>query len=91
MLEEEVKDIKGMAISPRESQAYNPAFDVTPNRYVTVRGAPSIGAAAAYGVAQARALGKDIEEAGKLIKSARPTAYDLFFCSRFCSATQGGS
>lgn len=50
---------------------------------MTVRGAPSIGAAAAYGVAQAHALGKDIEEAGKLIKSARPTAYDLFFAVDF--------
>jgi translation initiation factor eIF-2B subunit alpha/methylthioribose-1-phosphate isomerase len=50
---------------------------------MTVRGAPSIGAAAAYGVAQAKALGADIEQAGKVIKSARPTANDLFFAVDF--------
>jgi translation initiation factor eIF-2B subunit alpha/methylthioribose-1-phosphate isomerase len=50
---------------------------------MTVRGAPSIGAAAAYGVAQAKALGMDVREAGKVIKSARPTANDLFFAVDF--------
>ncbi len=50
---------------------------------MTVRGAPSIGAAAAFGVAQAKALGLDLEEAGKFIKSARPTAYDLFYAVDF--------
>jgi translation initiation factor eIF-2B subunit alpha/methylthioribose-1-phosphate isomerase len=50
---------------------------------MTVRGAPSIGAAAAYGVAQARSLGSDVEEAGKVIKSSRPTANDLFFAVDF--------
>lgn len=52
-------------------------------RNMTVRGAPSIGAAAAYGIAQAKALGMDLEEAGKIIKSARPTANDLFFAVDF--------
>ena len=56
-------------------------FDAIKN--MTVRGAPSIGAAAALGVAQAAALGADIEEAGELIKSARPTANDLFFAVDF--------
>ncbi len=50
---------------------------------MTVRGAPSIGAAAAFGIAQAKALGLDLEEAGKFIKSARPTAYDLFYSVDF--------
>ena len=45
---------------------------------MTVRGAPSIGAAAAYGVALAAINGKDLDEAGALLKSTRPTAYDLF-------------
>ncbi|MGC8562212.1 MAG: S-methyl-5-thioribose-1-phosphate isomerase [Thermoplasmata archaeon] len=50
---------------------------------MTVRGAPSIGASAAYGVAQAKALGTDVEEAGKIIKSSRPTANDLFYAVDF--------
>jgi len=52
-----------------------------------VRGAPAIGATAAYGMAQAALefpgdetgeFGQFIGEAAELIKSARPTAYDLF-------------
>ncbi|MEM0127907.1 MAG: S-methyl-5-thioribose-1-phosphate isomerase, partial [Thermoplasmatales archaeon] len=46
---------------------------------MTVRGAPSIGAAAAYGIAQAKFLGENLEEAASKIKSSRPTAYDLFY------------
>lgn len=44
-----------------------------------IRGAPAIGVIAAYGMAQAAIKGVDIEEASDVIKSARPTAYDLFF------------
>ncbi|MFP4142742.1 MAG: S-methyl-5-thioribose-1-phosphate isomerase [Candidatus Natronoplasma sp.] len=44
-----------------------------------VRGAPAIGVTAAYGIAQAEMQDKDIEEASEHIKSARPTAYDLFY------------
>ncbi len=33
--EDEVKKIDGHFISPAESPAYNPAFDVTPHSYVT--------------------------------------------------------
>ncbi|MFP4050438.1 MAG: S-methyl-5-thioribose-1-phosphate isomerase [Thermoplasmata archaeon] len=44
-----------------------------------IRGAPSIGVTAAYGMAQAALQGKDIEKAEETIKSARPTAYDLFY------------
>ncbi len=48
-------------------------------RNMTTRGAPSIGATAAYGMCLA-ALGKcDIEKAAKDIKAARPTANDLFY------------
>ena len=32
---DEVKAIAGRAIAPREVAAFNPAFDVTPARYVT--------------------------------------------------------
>ncbi|MBS3781055.1 MAG: S-methyl-5-thioribose-1-phosphate isomerase [Candidatus Thermoplasmatota archaeon] len=44
-----------------------------------VRGAPAIGVTAAFGIAQAKLQEKDIEEAADHIKSARPTAYDLFY------------
>lgn len=43
-----------------------------------VRGAPAIGVTAAYGIAQAEIQGEDVEEASERIRSARPTAYDLF-------------
>lgn len=43
---------------------------------MVVRGAPAIGAAAAYGMA----LGSNnIETTGTLLKKTRPTAYDLFY------------
>jgi methylthioribose-1-phosphate isomerase len=48
-------------------------------RNMTVRGAPSIGAAAAYGMALAAKKGENLEEAAKVIKGTRPTAYDLFY------------
>ncbi|MCL1984457.1 MAG: S-methyl-5-thioribose-1-phosphate isomerase [Methanomassiliicoccaceae archaeon] len=48
-------------------------------RIMTVRGAPSIGAAAAYGMCLAALREENIEKAAKLIKSARPTANDLFY------------
>ncbi len=44
-----------------------------------VRGAPAIGVTAAYGIAQAAVQKKDLDEAEREIKSARPTAYDLFY------------
>ncbi|MFW6041159.1 MAG: S-methyl-5-thioribose-1-phosphate isomerase [Thermoplasmatota archaeon] len=46
---------------------------------MVIRGAPSIGAAAAYGIAQAAVQKVSIEKAKARIKSARPTAYDLFY------------
>jgi len=46
---------------------------------MVIRGAPSIGAAAAFGIAQASDTGYDLNKAASLIKSARPTAYDLFY------------
>lgn len=44
-----------------------------------VRGAPAIGVTAAYGIAQAELQGEVVESAADKIKSARPTAYDLFY------------
>ncbi len=46
---------------------------------MAIRGAPSIGAAAAYGVAQAKMKRRSVSRAAKTLKAARPTAHDLFF------------
>ncbi len=46
---------------------------------MVVRGAPAIGVTAAFGIAQSKLQGKDVEIAADKIKSARPTAYDLFY------------
>ncbi len=48
-------------------------------RNMTVRGAPSIGASAAYAMCLAALNGEDLAKAAELVKSARPTAYDLFY------------
>jgi len=48
-------------------------------RNMTTRGAPSIGAAAAYGMCLAALNKKDIDDAARTIKAARPTANDLFY------------
>ncbi|MCI4321978.1 MAG: S-methyl-5-thioribose-1-phosphate isomerase [Thermoplasmata archaeon] len=48
-------------------------------RTMQVRGAPAIGVAAAYGMALAAAQPRSTpEKAAKLLRSTRPTAYDLF-------------
>lgn len=46
---------------------------------MTTRGAPSIGATAAYGMCLAALGGEDLERAATEMKAARPTAYDLFY------------
>ncbi len=46
---------------------------------MTTRGAPSIGATAAYGMCLAALKNENIENAAKEIKAARPTANDLFY------------
>ncbi len=48
-------------------------------RNMTTRGAPSIGAAAAYGMCLAALNKEDIDEAAETVKAARPTANDLFY------------
>jgi methylthioribose-1-phosphate isomerase len=48
-------------------------------RNMTTRGAPSIGAAAAYGMCLAALSGADLDEAAAVIRDARPTANDLFY------------
>lgn len=48
-------------------------------RNMTTRGAPSIGAAAAYGMCLAALSGVDPDRAAADIKAARPTANDLFY------------
>ena len=44
-----------------------------------VRGAPAIGVSAAYGMALAEVAGEDLVKVGDEIKSARPTAVNLFW------------
>lgn len=48
-------------------------------RDMTIRGAPSIGAAAAYGMALAWLKDENLSKAARVIKATRPTAYDLFY------------
>ena len=48
-------------------------------REMVVRGAPAIGAAAAYGMALAQDLGMDLERSATALRATRPTAHDLFF------------
>ncbi|MEE9223975.1 MAG: S-methyl-5-thioribose-1-phosphate isomerase [Thermoplasmata archaeon] len=45
---------------------------------MVVRGAPAIGATAAYGMAQASLQDRDLEEAAHILRDTRPTAHDLF-------------
>jgi len=45
---------------------------------MVVRGAPTIGATAAYGMALAAENGESLKAAAKLLRATRPTAYDLF-------------
>ncbi|MDR0887751.1 MAG: S-methyl-5-thioribose-1-phosphate isomerase [Candidatus Methanoplasma sp.] len=48
-------------------------------RNMTTRGAPSIGATAAYAICLAAISNKDLKKAAADVKSARPTANDLFY------------
>jgi translation initiation factor eIF-2B subunit alpha/methylthioribose-1-phosphate isomerase len=48
-------------------------------REMVVRGAPAIGAAAAYGMALAQKLGQDLQKAADALRATRPTAHDLFY------------
>ncbi|MCK5560296.1 MAG: S-methyl-5-thioribose-1-phosphate isomerase [Thermoplasmata archaeon] len=48
-------------------------------REMVIRGAPAIGAMAAYGVAQAAIQSRDLGSVSKTFKSTRPTAFDLFY------------
>ncbi len=54
------------------------AFAITE---MVVRGAPAIGAAAAYGMAQAQLQGRDLEEVARHLRSTRPTGHDLFYAT----------
>ncbi len=46
---------------------------------MVVRGAPAIGAAAAFGMALAQEQKQDLGKAAELLRGTRPTAHDLFF------------
>lgn len=57
---------------------------------MTVRGAPTIGAAAAYGMALAWMTGENLDKAAKAIKATRPTAHDLFYAVDAMLSKRGG-
>ncbi len=46
---------------------------------MTVRGAPTMGASAGYGMALAWVKGANLDVAARAIKATRPTAHDLFY------------
>ncbi len=48
-------------------------------REMAVRGAPAIGAAAAFGIALAALRGGDLAEADRVLRASRPTAVNLFW------------
>ncbi len=48
-------------------------------RDMVIRGAPAIGAMAAYGYAQAAIQAQDLESVSNTLITTRPTAYDLFY------------
>ncbi len=48
-------------------------------REMAVRGAPAIGAAAAYGIALAALRGEDLAAADQVLRASRPTAVNLFW------------
>ncbi len=52
---------------------------------MVVRGAPAIGAAAAYGIAQARLHGGDVRVAAERLRKTRPTGHDLFYAIEYMS------
>ncbi len=52
-----------------------------------VRGAPAIGAAAAYGMAQARLQGVDVQAASERLRRTRPTGHDLFHAIEYMQQT----
>lgn len=57
---------------------------------MTIRGAPSIGAAAAYGMALAWLNRKDLGRAARMIRATRPTAHDLFYAVDWMLARRDG-
>jgi translation initiation factor eIF-2B subunit alpha/methylthioribose-1-phosphate isomerase len=52
---------------------------------MVVRGAPAIGAAAAYGMAQAHLQGIAVHEAADRLRRTRPTGHDLFHALEYMS------
>ena len=62
-------------------------------RTMVVRGAPAIGAAAAFGMALAELAGEDLDEAARTLRATRPTAQDLFYAVERVgtAAANGGS
>jgi len=58
---------------------------------MTVRGAPTIGACAAYGMALAWLRGEDLDKAARTLKATRPTAHDLFYAVDLMLSKRAGN
>jgi S-methyl-5-thioribose-1-phosphate isomerase len=56
---------------------------------MTVRGAPTIGASAAYGMALAWNRDENLDKAARALKATRPTAHDLFYAVDLMLAKRG--
>ncbi|MEW6179965.1 MAG: S-methyl-5-thioribose-1-phosphate isomerase [Chloroflexota bacterium] len=81
-------DQRRLPLETRYIELYDPASVSEAIRSMVVRGAPAIGAAAAYGLAlaahnspavQTADLIKDVERAADLLRNSRPTAVNLFW------------
>lgn len=86
-----VLDQTALPIEERELECRNAAEVASAIREMRVRGAPAIGAAAAYGLAleaavaeetDVRRFGRRLEQAAALLESARPTAVNLRWALR---------
>ena len=86
-------------VSYMETRSYHEVAEAIRN--MTIRGAPAIGVAAAYGMALAAvhspaangaALRADLERAAEVLRAARPTAANLFYAvDRVLGRVQGSS
>ncbi|MDG6221118.1 MAG: S-methyl-5-thioribose-1-phosphate isomerase [Candidatus Thermoplasmatota archaeon] len=80
-MEEGVVHFIEQRLLPQKLEFYRTSTAASTAKAITdmvVRGAPAIGAAGAFGMAQGWLAKEDLEATAKVISSARPTAKDLF-------------
>ncbi|MGI0147940.1 MAG: S-methyl-5-thioribose-1-phosphate isomerase, partial [Thermoplasmata archaeon] len=71
-------------------EAKNPEDVAVAIEDMVVRGAPAIGATAAYGMAQAHQQGADLKATAERFRKTRPTGHDLFFAIDFMIQSAAG-